>query len=309
MKIIKPITITDSSFVSSTIPEPVNAGSPTLEELWVSAATYSVGRRVIRTQTHREYRAKVFHTGVTTPPENDPTRWEDIGPTIRWAMFDNVVNTQSFAQNSMTVTIAPGYVNGIALLELVGDDVRVQMRDAVGSPSGAIVYDETISLDLSDVYDWYTYFFSPFAQRTSVVLLDLPPYLNNEIIVTLTGVSTVKMGQLIVGTVYTFGDTQYNASAGIRDYSRKVTDEDTGVVSLEQRKFSKRLRAKLKVPNGAVNALSQILTDLRATPTVWVGDDSGEYEPLTVFGFYRDFELDVAYPTFSFYTLDVEGMT
>lgn len=309
MKIIKPITITDAKFVSSTISEPDNVGSPTLETLWISGASYSVGARVIRTQTHRVYRAKVLHSGVTTPPENDTTRWEDIGPTNRWAMFDNVVNTQSVAGSPLTVVIAPGIVNGLALAQLVGNSVTVTMRDAIGSPTGAVVYSKTVDLDLSEVYNWYTYFFQPFTQRETVVLLDLPPYLNGEITVTVTGIGQVKIGALIVGTVYAFGDTLYNTTAGIRDYSRKVTDEETGVVSLEQRTFSKRLKARIKVPAGAVNALQQILTELRAVPTVWVGDDTGDYEALTVYGFYRDFELDVAFPTASFYSLDVEGMT
>lgn len=309
MKIIRPTQINDSRFVSSTIPEPDNVGSPTMETAWVSSGSYSIGDRVIRTQTHRVYRCKVAHSGSTTPPELDPTRWEDIAPTNRWAMFDNVVNTQSTALSSMTVTIAPGIVNGLAMIELQGREVEVVMREGVGSPTGPIVYQRTVDLELSEVYDWFTYFFEPFLQRRSVVLLDLPPYGNGEITVTLTGAGEVKMGGLIVGAVYAFGATQYNATAGIRDYSRKITNEDTGVVSLEQRKFSKRLKAKLKVPAGAVNSLQQILIDLRATPTIWVGDDTGEYEALTVFGFYRDFELDVAYPTASYYTLDVEGMT
>lgn len=309
MKLITPVVIDDSKFISSTIPEPDNVGSPTLEVAWVASASYSIGDRRIRTQTHREYRCKVAHSGSTTPPELDPTRWEDIGPTNRFAMFDNVVNTQSVASLSMEVSIAPGVVNGLALIELQGNSVNVRMREGIGSPSGPIVYDQTIGLDVSEVYDWYTYFFQPFTQRRSIVLLDLPPYLNGEITVTLTGTAEVKLGSFIVGVVSTFGATQYNATAGIRDYSRKVTDEDTGVVSLEQRKFSKRLKAKMKVPAGAVNALQQILTDVRATPAVWIGDDTGEYEALTVYGFYRDFELDVAYPTASYYTLDIEGMT
>ena len=309
MQIIKPTTITDAKFVSSTIPEPDNVGSPTLETTWVSGAAYSVGRRVIRTQTHRVYRAKILHSGITTAPENDPTRWEDIGPTNRWAMFDQVVNTQSVAISSITVVIAPGIVNGIALIELEGTTASIEVRDAIGSPTGAVVYTATVSLDLSEVYDWYTYFYQPFTQRRNVVKLDLPPYGSAQITVTITGGGTVKMGGLLVGTVYAFGSTLYNTTAGIKDYSRKVTDEETGVVSLEQRAFSKRLKARLQVPNGAVNSLQQILTDLRATPTVWVGDDTGELDALTVFGFYRDFELDVAFPATSYYSLDIEGMT
>jgi hypothetical protein len=309
VKIIKPTPITDARFISSTIPEPYNPGSPTLEIVWNASGFYAEGDRRIRTETHRIYRCKKTHTGITIPPELDEEHWDDVAPTNRWAMFDNVINTQSTDLNSITVSIAPGIINGLALIELVGEEVTVTMREGVGSPSGPVVYTRTVDLDISDVYDWYTYFFEPFTQRKSVVLLDLPPYLNNEVTVTITGPQTVAIGGLIVGVVYTFGSTQYNATAGIRDYSRKVTDEETGVVSLEQRRFSKRLKAKLKVPAGAVNALQDILINLRATPTVWVGDDTGEYEALTVFGFYRDFELDVAYPTFSFYTLDIEGMT
>lgn len=309
MKIIKPTPITDSQFISSTIPEPYNPGSPTLEVVWVSGSFYPEGEQRIRTETHRIYRCRKTHTGISIPPELDEEHWEDVGPTNRWAMFDNVINTQSSDVNSISVTIAPGIVNGLSLLELVGDEVTITMRAGVGSPSGPIVYSKTINLDISEVFDWYTYFFEPFTQRKTVVLLDLPPYLNNEITVTITGVAEVKIGSLIVGAVYTLGATQYNATAGIRDYSRKITNEDTGVVSLEQRKFSKRLRAKLQVPASQVNALQQILTDLRAIPTVWVGDDTGEYEALTVFGFYRDFDLDVAYPTTSYYSLDIEGMT
>jgi len=309
MKIIKPTPITDSNFVSSTIPEPYNPGSPTLEIVWTSLGFYAEGDKRIRTETHRVYRCKKTHTGISIPPELDTEHWEDFSPTNRWAMFDTVINTQSIDVNSITVTVAPGVINGVALIELLGNEVTVTMRDAVGSPSGNVVYNKTISLDISDVYDWYTYFFEPFTQRKSVVLLDLPPYLNNELTVTITGPQNVAIGGLIAGVVYTFGDTQYNATAGIRDYSRKVTNEETGIVSLQQRKFSKRLKAKLKVPAGSTNALQQILIDLRAVPTVWVGDDTGEYEALTVFGFYRDFELDVAYPSFSFYSLDIEGMT
>lgn len=300
MKLIQPITINDAKFVSSTVAEPAAS-----ETAWVSGTTYAIGDLRIRTQTHRVYKRKTAGAG-TTPPESDPTNWDDFGPTLRWAMFDQEVNTQTTGSSPLTVTIAPGICNGLALIELVGTQVAITITDGAAGPT---VYSATISLEQSSVSDWYQYFYEPFSQRSSLVLTNLPPYGSARVTVSITGGGTLKCGGFIVGTVYSLGSTQYGATAGIRDYSRKVTDEATGVVSLEPRKFSKRLRARLQVSAGQAGVIQTLLASLRATPVVWIGDDTGTYEPLTVFGFYRDFELDVAYPTVSFYSLDVEGMT
>lgn len=300
MKLIQPITITDARFISSTVAEPAAS-----ETAWVSGTTYAIGDLRIRTQTHRVYKRKTAGAG-TTPPESDPTNWDDFGPTLRWAMFDQEVNTQTTGTSPLTVTIAPGICNGLALIELVGTQAAITVTDGAGGPT---VYSATVSLEQSSVSDWYQYFYEPFSQRSSLVLTNLPPYGSARVTVSITGGGTLKCGGFIVGTVYSIGSTQYGATAGIRDYSRKVTDDVTGVVSLEPRKFSKRLRARLQVSAGQAGVIQTLLASLRATPVVWIGDDTGTYEPLTVFGFYRDFELDVAYPQVSFYSLDVEGMT
>jgi hypothetical protein len=52
-----------------------------------------------------------------------------------------------------------------------------------------------------------------------------------------------------------------------------------------------------------------MLTELRATPCMWVGDDSSDLEPLLVFGYYKDFSLTVSFPKRSIYSLEIEGMT
>lgn len=300
MKLIKPITINDSRFISSTVAEPATG-----ETLWNAATAYNVGDLAARTTTHRIYRRKVAGTTASNP-ESDTTNWEDYAPTNRWAMFDQEVNTQSSVTSPLTVTIAPGICNGLALIELVGTSVTVTITDGAAGPT---VYNVTVGLEQSSVADWYQYFFEPFSQRGTLVLTDLPPYPNARVTISVTGSGTVKCGGFIVGTLYTLGGTQYGVTAGIRDYSKKETDTATGAVTLVPGKFSKRLRAKLQVNAGAVGPIQTLLTELRATPCVWIGDDTGTNEALTVFGFYRDFELDVSYPTVNHYSLDIEGMT
>lgn len=300
MKVLQPVAVTEAVLVASDIAEP-DAG----EMLWVSGTTYSVGDVRARAETHRLYERLVAGAG-TTPPENDATNWKDVGPTNRWAMFDQEVNTQSQRASSLTVTLAPGVCNALALLELVGQSTQITVRDGAAGP---VVYSRTVELDVSVVTDWYAYFFEPFTQRASVVLDDLPPYLSAHIEVEISSSGTAKAGQCIVGTLYPLGATELGVTAGIRDYSRKTTDEETGVVSLERRKFRKTIQARFRLATAAASAVSQRLTGLRATPVVWLADEGTGLEPLIAFGFYRDFKLQVAFPTVSFYDLEIEGMT
>ncbi len=295
MKVITPITIIDAMYTS---------GPPETDyAAYVAGTTYALGNRVIRTSTHRIYES-LAAGNLGNTPESNPTKWLDIGPTNKWALFDSVVGTKTTVASPLAVVIAPGAVNAIALLELVGISVTVAMTSATG---GGAVYNQTISLDASEVGDYYDYFFAPFLQRTQVVLTDLPPYSDGAITITLTG-TTVSLGVCAVGLLTDLGGTQYGATAGITDYSLKTTDA-FGNTTLTQRSYAKRTTAKLWLGKGDVNRVHRKLADLRATPCVWVGVEDDALDPLTVFGFYKDFQVEVAYPTAALCSLEIEGMT
>ena len=76
-----------------------------------------------------------------------------------------------------------------------------------------------------------------------------------------------------------------------------------------RRDFSKRLTARLMLPNTQINRVQRVLADLRAQPAIWVTSDVPDLAPLTVYGFFRDFNIEVAYPTESFCSLEIEGLT
>lgn len=306
MKVIRPTTITAAMLISSTVAEP--SGSD--PAAWSSGTTYGLAAYAYLASTHRVYKS-IQASNLNHDPAADvllatPLWWNDYGPTNRWACFDQRVNTQSTVTSPLTVVIDPGVVNSLALLELVGTQAVITMLDA---PAGNTVYSTTVSLEASIIGDWYAYFYEPFTQKGTLVLTDLPSYASCRITVTITGSGTVKCGALIAGMLYTLGETQYGVTAGIRDYSKKVTDAATGVVSLEQRAFAKIMRAMFRLSAGGVTVAHNVLTQLRATPCVWIGEDSGVYEPLVVYGWYRDFSLTVDFPTASIYSLEVEGMT
>ena len=62
------------------------------------------------------------------------------------------------------------------------------------------------------------------------------------------------------------------------------------------------------VDNTQINAVQRVLADIRAIPSVFIGSEDADYAPLVVYGFYRDFSIDIAYPTKSWCRLEVEGL-
>jgi hypothetical protein len=296
MRVIKPISIGDTELISSSAPETDYA-------VYSPATNYVVFDRVI-------YNHKVYEC-VQTPntgnvPDVSPLFWAVVGPTNRWAMFsDNEISTQTVLTSPLTVVLKTGYVNSMALFGLVGSSVWITVRNGIAGP---VVYSATKVLDGTIIADWYQYFFEPKVQLTEVVFSNLPPYSDMHITVDIFGTGTVKCGVLAVGSSYFLGETELGASIGIIDFSRKETSA-AGVTSFNKRKFSKRMTTQLWLDNANLNKVEQILVDLRATPCAWIGTEVAGFEPLTVFGFYRDFSLDIAYQKQSYCHLEIEGLT
>jgi hypothetical protein len=302
VKVIKPITVTPAMLTATNTPE-LDAARGEVE--WSAPTIYSTGAVVARASTRRLYRRVGPGGSSSIVPEIDPN-WKDVQATNRWAAFDQSATSQTLRASPLDMTVAPGVpVTAVALLQLTGSVATITATDG---PGGPLIYSRTVNLTDSSVTDWFAYFFEPFRQRESVVLTDLPPYLGARIRLQITGPGDVGVGAFVVGAVYTLGETQMRPRVGIRDYSRKAVDDETGVVTLEQRAYARRIGLRWRTPQGAVDAVDLLMTELRATPCVWIGDEQG-LQSLTVFGWFRDYELDVAFRTFSYFSAELEGMT
>jgi hypothetical protein len=297
MKVIKPVTVTPAMIVSSNATQ--------LYPNWAIGTSYSKDD-IVDYDTH--YYISLTNTNTGNNPETSTTNWALLGPDNTHAMFDGQVSTETTkATSPLTVTISPGIVNSVALLGLTGQSVSIVMRDGGASPP---VYSRTVDLEGSIILDWYMYFFEPFEQLSEVVLTDLPPYSNGQITMTLSSGGNVAIGELLVGTVYALGEMalEHGATIGIIDYSRKDTDPDTGLTTFVQRAYSKRMSGQFLIENGSISGVQKVLSSIRAIPSVFIGSEDTDYSALIVYGFYRDFSIDIAYPTHSFCRIEVEGL-
>lgn len=296
MKVLAPVTVTPAMLLSSNLPE-------TEHPAWSSGTTYALAARVI--YLNRVYESLQASNIARTPgAAASATWWLYVSPSNRWAMFDNVVDTASTAAGPIVVSVQPGvYCNALALVATVGDTARVRVLDGATT-----VYDETKLLDSTPLVDWDGYFFAADALVGDLLFTGLPRYLNGVFEVTVQGLS-VSVGVLSIGTAHELGDAEHGATAGITDYSRKETD-DFGATSLVQRSYARRSNQRLVVPISDIRRLQALLAGLRATPAVWVGaDDTDTYSPLVVYGWFKDFRIDIAYPQYAYCTLEIEGLT
>lgn len=304
MKVIKPGSFDPATTVVST-----NAVETT--PLW-TAGSYAKDAVVLYPFTVNGITVNYHWTSLvssnTATPGTDDTKWVRGDVCNKCAMFDGQVSIPTEATSPLAVTIRAPLANSVAFAGLVGSQLVVELKDNGASPA---VYTRTINLDNSSiVLDWYMYFFEPFVQLGEVVLTDLPPYLNGQITMTLTSGSPVEVGEMIWGTSYILGDegVEHGASVSIIDYSRKDTDADTGRTTFTRRAFSKRMSGQFLVDNNKINGVQRILADIRAVPSVYIGSEEADYAPLVVYGFYRDFAIDIAYPTKSLCRIEVEGL-
>jgi hypothetical protein len=304
MYVITPKDITESVYNSSSIAEPdVSVG----EVVWNAATSYNVGDRVIRTTTHRVYQNLI--AGVnSTLPENATSgtspRWLDVAATNKWALFDEYITSKSTNPSSLNVVLVTGGADSIAFFETVAESINIKVRSAVGGP---IVYEQTFYLG-SGTENWYGLFSSASDPVTQLVVSDLP-YISNQVFdVTFNYASgTVQCGKLVIGNKFQLGLVQYGASAGIIDYSKKLTDE-FGRISWVKRANSRRMNVELFVDNSKISGLQRHLANLAATPAVWVGSEESSYQPLVVYGGFKDFDIVISYPTASLVSLEVEGL-
>jgi hypothetical protein len=302
MSIIKPTVLTDAMLVSSSIPE-------TEYSLWNAATSYTVGQRVIRLTTHHVYENLIAGVNSGLPEANTTgttPRWLDIGADNTWAMFDNKVGTVSTATTSLTVVTTPGSVSGIGLLGLVGKQCIVSMKNQTG---GTVVYTKTVPLDGTIITSFYDWFFEDYVQLSDITLTDLPgQYTNPEITLSVTSTGSVGCGTYSFGKLYPLGSTQYGSTVGIISYSVKTYDT-FGNITIVKRANSKRNSLKVMTAKADFNKIYKLLSGLDSVPCIYVGTTYDGYEPTIVYGFWKDFSIDVSYPAVHLVNLEIEGMT
>lgn len=325
LKVLKATILTDAMLLSSSVAE-------TDHPAWVLGTAYAKGARVIRPGTHSIYQCILAApTTLTDSPEADTEHWARVGPTNRWAMFDNNVNTRTLGGPSgLTTTVKPGRCNGVALLDMVGATAAtltcsypiavqakatstvvsqyafgITLTRVINYAAGTVTQTYAIALENRNVSNWAGYFKNPFINKTDV-FIGFNSRSDWTIALSITSANP-QVGWMMVGNYIEIGDVGYGVSAGIEDYSLKTTDA-WGVTTLVQRDYVKRVTYPVTVDNTFMRQAFSALADLRAKPALFVGAGDYRYTPFTVFGYVASFDVSLSFATYSVINVEVKGL-
>lgn len=261
MQVLIPYTINDAAFSSSTAGEADYA-------VWSASTAYAVGTRCIRTQTHRIYERVIAGTTVTAP-ESDPTNWADVGPTNRWAMFDQAPSTSTSVASPLTVTVALGAFDTLVLLGVVGTTLTITAPGV----------NRTVPVPVEAVA----------GQGSTMVITGMAGTAGSATF-SLSGTGTVKVGTFAVGTLFNLGTTSGKPTVGATDYSTKTFDK-YGNADLVKRPIARRMEAQFVVSTANLDQAVRVLTALRSKAVVWIG--LAWVDSTVIYGFAKEWTVTV----------------
>lgn len=263
------------------------------------------GTHTATASIHRTYQSVINGNMGNPPALGDTTRWLDIGPTNRWAMFDLLRNTGTTVASPLTVVLTPGQrIDSIGLVGLVADSVVIDV-----SVSGASVYNKTINLLNRLTVGWYSYFFGAFRYRKEAALFDLPPYTNAVITITITRASgNVTCGGVVIGKNVYLGATLHTAEREGLNFSKIVRD-DYGTATLQPKRSVPRTVQNIRCKKAMVPTVLALIDTLNAVPALWSGIDdqaSGYFPALLILGVYKKLSINMDQPNDAIISLELE---
>lgn len=252
----------------------------------IYAGFYQPGDRVIKTSTHQVYQCL---TATSQDPEEGATEdatatWIVVGPTNKWAMFDNLQNTKTINDTDFTVTLNPiTYVNTLAVLGFSGvSSVRVEVDDT----GGTTIYDKTFTAsDFSAIYDHYTYVFYQIVALKKLIVEDLPPLPNTTIRVTFSG-ADMQIGELAFGFAVNIGTLVANGTKSDRFRYREQQYNEFGYPTGAAPIVVELNTYDVLVPKLTNPSIQKLLDGLTGKNTLWVGDIGSDQRMIT-YGFFE----------------------
>ena len=169
-----------------------------------------------------------------------------------------------------------------------------------------VVYTKTITLATRSVASWYQYFTQGFDAASTLVLTDLPVLVSGTVHLVFRGAGTVKVGGVMVGPIYDLGRTLHGPSIGIRDWSQ-ITQDKFGT-ALVKGDYVKRGSFRTEVTTSQLDTVFSVLASVRATPIFAIGIDSESYKLTKMYGYVKDFSLDLALATVNYCSITIEGL-
>lgn len=303
MKIVNPNEIT---LVSSSLAEPgTDEGG-----VWDSGTTYAKGDKAV--YAHVVYESLgASNTGNQPDQTSSGTdaKWKKLSPTNQWAMFDTVISTQSVSTaGTLEVVVSAAYVDTIALLNIKGSEVLVELQDT-GDEAPYWSASESLVEEVDNEFD---YEFAPIKTKRDVFFMDLPVCIEGTVrVVVSLAEGGAAIGKMIIGKAEGAGATLYGVGAGGRNLSN-VEDDGFGAFNLVKKSSAKRIEGEVHLHPREFDSIKNLFDDIEAELVLFIGDPrpspEGGLQALTAFGILKDYDLVVDELNKATGTISIKGV-
>lgn len=184
-------TITAATFLAGSVAEP-----SATETEWASGVAVARGQERIRSTLHRVFKTAVdIPAGVATPPEDDPTKWQDMRSTDRYLPFGPTLRADKklvYEGNPLRSTTGniefrtlQRYANAVAIFGMRGARWRVQVWNKVGD--GQVLVAERTGTMKRPARGYWDYAYGQRYLRDRVLVTGLPIFPGAEVRISIEG--------------------------------------------------------------------------------------------------------------------------
>lgn len=266
-----------------------------------------------KTSSNTENPHTLLSTGVSSNWKYRGSDWKVISASNKAVFYDvndgasstNSLSSVSRYTGTMVCSFTASKMDSMALLNVEGATITVELTD--DSTSDVYYSDTRSGLDTSSISNWYEYFkyeptylgnfyytFPRYASGVTMTITITPPA---------DGVS--KCSLIMAGTRIQFGDVLFSPEYSLEDYSRKEADEN-GYVVLGEGRFRDKMDLEMIFPVGRTDFIITQLKKHRATPVIWIVDDS--YSNGIIYGFYSDLSVNFQTHKMAHASLTIESL-
>lgn len=279
--------------------EMLTSNVPESEPAWNSAANYVSGDE--RAHVHYVWKATGSSTNKEPGTAEGAAFWTQIKPTNRWAMFDDVIDTQTSNPDSIEVEIAvSGRFDTLVLFGLEAATANVTVMNGA-----AVLFEEDYDLvDYSGIVGYWSLYFEEHGRRETLPVTGLPILsgLTLKVSALLAG-GNAKIGSLDFGRSETIGATLINPTLGFLSFSKIAADE-LGARKIVKRASRKQGDFDVAVPNLKFDTIYRKITSYDGVPALIIASD--EYEAMIYKGLITGAKLTLPFYEYPILRVSIE---
>lgn len=282
--------------------EIVNTNVPLNDyEAYEPTKTYNTGDKVTIASEKKNYFCAKDNTQNIAPQSNSEI-WIDEAMNA-YAMFDFNTSKQTQHQNLIEINIKSiGNADFIALFNIEASSVEITIKTA----DNEMIYQSEENAFSEFIEDFADYLYAGREMKDRISFSPNISYGANINIKIKNQDATAKCGYLAVGFQNDLGVSLYGGNIGFKSFTKKEKDE-WGNTKIKKGNIYDTMQIPVLISTDRLDIIKQKLKKIDATPCVFMGDNSQEFDSLLIFGMYESFTAPIN-PQKLTYTLKVEAI-